>query len=59
MHCIYVVSHTCIFMIDHAELGREEPPEPAQVEGVNTEQDQGKLWCIEPPPLSLCYLFIS
>jgi hypothetical protein len=32
-------THTCIFAIDHAEVGREEPPEPAQVEGVNTEQD--------------------
>jgi hypothetical protein len=41
-----LVSHTCIFMIDHMEQGHEEPPEPAQVEGVNTEQDQGKPWCI-------------
>jgi hypothetical protein len=32
-----LVSHTCIFAIDHAEPGREEPPEPAQVEGVNSE----------------------
>jgi hypothetical protein len=33
-----LVSHTCIIAFDHAEQGREEP-EPAQVEGVNTEQD--------------------
>jgi hypothetical protein len=39
-----LVSHTCIFAIDHAEHGHEEPPEPAQVEGVNTKQDQGKPW---------------
>jgi hypothetical protein len=41
-----LVSHTCIFVIDHAEQGHEEPPEPTQVEGVNTEQDQGKPRCI-------------
>jgi hypothetical protein len=41
-----LVSHICIFVIDHAEQGHEEPPEPAQVEGVNTEQDQDKSWCI-------------
>jgi hypothetical protein len=40
------VSHTCIFTIDHAEPGHEEPPEPAQVEDVNTEQEQGKPRCI-------------
>jgi hypothetical protein len=34
-----LVSHTCIFVIDHAEQGHEEP---AQVDGVNIEQDQGK-----------------
>jgi hypothetical protein len=34
-----MMSHPCIFVIDHAEPEREEPPEPAQVEGVNTEQD--------------------
>jgi hypothetical protein len=54
-----LVSHTCIFVIDYAEPGHEEPLELAQVEGVNTEQDQGEPRCIEPPPLSLCYLFIS
>jgi hypothetical protein len=41
-----LVSHTCIFVIDHVEQGHEEPPEPAQVEGANTEQEQGKPWCI-------------
>jgi hypothetical protein len=41
-----LLSHTCIFAIDHVEQGPEEPPEPAQVEGVNTEQDHGKPRCI-------------
>jgi hypothetical protein len=41
-----LVSDTYIFTIDHAEQGHEEPPEPAQVEGANSEQDQGKPWCI-------------
>jgi hypothetical protein len=41
-----LVSHTCIFVIDHAEQGHAEPSEPAPVEGVDYEQDQGKLWCI-------------
>jgi hypothetical protein len=54
-----LVSHTCIFAIDHVKQGPEETPELAQVEGVNTEQDQGKPWCIEPPSLSLIYPFIS
>jgi hypothetical protein len=27
-----LVSHTCIFVIDHAEQGRAEPPEPAPIE---------------------------
>jgi hypothetical protein len=37
-----LVSHTCIFAIDHAEQGHEEPSKPAQVEGANTEQEHGK-----------------
>jgi hypothetical protein len=41
-----LVSHTCIFAIDHVERGHEELPEPAQVEGFNTEKDQGKPRCI-------------
>jgi hypothetical protein len=41
-----LVSPTCIFAIDHTEQGREEPLEPAPVEGANYEQDQGKLRCI-------------
>jgi hypothetical protein len=41
-----LVSHLCIFAIGHAEQGPEETPEPALVEGVNLEQDQGKLRCI-------------
>jgi hypothetical protein len=43
---IILVFHTCMFVIDHAEQGPEEPPELAQVEGINLEQDQGKLRCI-------------
>jgi hypothetical protein len=41
-----LVSHTCIIMIGHAEQGPKETPEPAQVKGVNPEQDQGNPWCI-------------
>jgi hypothetical protein len=37
-----LVSQICIFAIGHAEQGLEETPDPAQVEGVNPEQDQGK-----------------
>jgi hypothetical protein len=43
---IMLVSHTCIPTIDHTEQGPEETPEPAPVEGINLEQDQGKLQCI-------------
>jgi hypothetical protein len=32
-----LVSHTCIFAIDHAEQGYEELLELAQVEDANTE----------------------
>jgi hypothetical protein len=41
-----LVSHTCIFVIDHVEQGHEESPEPAQIEDANTEQEQGKPWCM-------------
>jgi hypothetical protein len=41
-----LVSHTCIFIIDHVEQGCEEPPEPATVEAGKYEQDQGKPRCI-------------
>jgi hypothetical protein len=34
-----LVSHTCIFAIGHTDQGLEETSEPAQVEGVNPEQD--------------------
>jgi hypothetical protein len=46
--CIALVfmAHTCIFAIDHAEHGLEEPPEPAPVETADFEQDQGKPQCI-------------
>jgi hypothetical protein len=37
-----LVSHTCIFAIDHTEQGHEELPEPAQFEGANSNQEQGK-----------------
>jgi hypothetical protein len=43
---IMLVSHTCIFAIEHAEPGHEEPPEPAPVEGGDYEQDQDKPRCI-------------
>jgi hypothetical protein len=39
---IMLVSHTCILAIGHTEQGPEKTPEPAPVEGVNLEQDQGK-----------------
>jgi hypothetical protein len=32
-----LVSHTCIFVIDHVEQGREEPSELAPVEDANPE----------------------
>jgi hypothetical protein len=41
-----LLAHTCIFVIDHVEQGRMEPPEPALVEGADYEQDQGKPRCI-------------
>jgi hypothetical protein len=41
-----LVYHTCIFVIDHVEQGREEPSELAPVEDANLEQDQGKRRCI-------------
>jgi hypothetical protein len=41
-----LMSHTCIFLIDHVEQGHEEPSEPALVEDANPEQDQGKPRCI-------------
>jgi hypothetical protein len=41
-----LVAHSCIFVIDHVEPGRVEPPEPAPVETADYEQDQGKPRCI-------------
>jgi hypothetical protein len=41
-----LVSHTCIFTIEHAEQGLKETSELAQVEDVNPKQDQGKPGCI-------------
>jgi hypothetical protein len=48
LHALHVmsVSDTCIFALDHAKQGRNEPSEAAQVEDVNTEQEQGKPRCI-------------
>jgi hypothetical protein len=43
---LMLVSHTYIFVIGHARQGHEEPSEPAQVEGANSEQQQGKPRCI-------------
>jgi hypothetical protein len=43
---IMLVSHTCIFAIDHTEPGHEDSPEPAPVKAGNHEQDQGKPQCI-------------
>jgi hypothetical protein len=42
--CIAIIlaSHTCIFVIDRAEHGLEEPSAPAPLETGNPEQDQGK-----------------
>jgi hypothetical protein len=51
-----LVSHTCIFVIDHTEQGHGE--EPTQVKGVNTEQYQGKPRCIKPPSLNSFYIYI-
>jgi hypothetical protein len=44
VHCtpciaFILASHTCTFVIDHAEQGRVEPPEPAPVEGADYEED--------------------
>jgi hypothetical protein len=35
---VMLVAHTCIFVIDHVEQGRVEPPEPAPVETADYEQ---------------------
>jgi hypothetical protein len=43
---IMLASHTYIIAIGHTGQGPEETPEPAQAEGVNHEQDQGKPRCI-------------
>jgi hypothetical protein len=41
-----LTSHTCTFVIDHAEQGRVQPPEPALVKTADYDQDQGKPRCI-------------
>jgi hypothetical protein len=50
-----LVSHTCIFVIDHVDQGRVELSELAPVEGADYKQDQGKPRCIQPQSLSLFY----
>jgi hypothetical protein len=46
MHCIYI-SVSYVHNSDRPHVARsEETPEPAQAEGINFEQDQGKPWCI-------------
>jgi hypothetical protein len=37
-----LVSHICAFMLDPVEQGPKEPPDPAQLEDTNQEQEQGK-----------------
>jgi hypothetical protein len=46
--CIALVlmTHICIFAIDHADPGPEETPAPAPVGASGPEQDQGKPRCI-------------
>jgi hypothetical protein len=46
--CIALVlmTHTCIFVIDHAEHELEEPSALAPIEAGNHEQDHGKPRCI-------------
>jgi hypothetical protein len=41
-----LVSHTCIFTIDPAELELDELQKPAPAEETNSEQEQGKPRCI-------------
>jgi hypothetical protein len=41
-----LVSHPCIFAIGHVKQGPKKTSEPAHVEGVNPEEDQGKPRCI-------------
>jgi hypothetical protein len=46
--CITLVlmTYTCVFAIDHAEHGLEEPPTLAPVEAGEHEQEQVKPRCI-------------
>jgi hypothetical protein len=39
-------AHSCTFAIEHMEQRRVDPLEPAPVETVDYEQDQGKSRCI-------------
>jgi hypothetical protein len=58
MHCIYLSISRLPTAIDSVEQEREELPEPAPVEDINPEQDQGKPRCILPYSLSFIY-FLS
>jgi hypothetical protein len=57
MHCIYLSVSLLPTVIDPVKQEREKLPEPAPVEDTNPEQDQGKLRCILPHPLSFIYFF--
>jgi hypothetical protein len=59
MHCFYLSVSSLRIVIDYVEQGREEPMEPAPVEDINPEQDQGKPRCILPHPLSFIYFFLT
>jgi hypothetical protein len=52
-----LVSHTCIFVIDHVEQGRAEPPEPAPVEDADYEKDQGKASASNRNPWIILFFF--
>jgi hypothetical protein len=58
VQCFHLsVSSLCI-VIDHVEQGHREPSEPALVEDIDPEEDQGKHPCILPHPLSFIYFFL-
>jgi hypothetical protein len=58
MHCFYLSVSLLPTVIDLVEQEHEELPEPTPVKDTNLEQDQVKLWCILPYPLSFIY-FVS
>jgi hypothetical protein len=38
-----LMTHTCIFVIDHTEQGPEEPQKPTQVEDTNPSKSKASL----------------